>query len=74
MLNKSVEAFHAEVYKHAKSNIIKKLEKQGIDYQQLEQNDFDSLVDSEIEILKSDSKKVGLGVGLGIALTLLTGI
>jgi len=66
--------FEEEVKKYARNNIIKKLEKQGLDYKQLEDSAFDDLVTDEIEILKSDSKKVGAGIGIGILLSLVTGI
>ena len=74
MFTKAKENFETEVEKYAKSNIISKLEKQGIDYLQLDESDFNSLVADEIEILKSDSKKVGLGIGIGILISLVTGI
>lgn len=63
-----------EVNKYARKNIIAKLQKQGVDYKQLADSDFDELVADEIEILKSDSKKVGAGVGIGILISLVTGI
>ena len=74
MFTNAKENFETEVEKYAKRNIISKLEKQGIDYLQLDELDFNSLVTDEIEILKSDSKKVGLGVGIGILISLVTGI
>ena len=74
MFTKAKENFETEVEKYAKSNIISKLEKQGIDYLQLDESDFNSLVADEIEILKSDSKKVSLGIGIGILISLVTGI
>ncbi len=74
MFTKAKENFETEVEKYAKRNIISKLEKQGIDYLQLDESDFNSLVADEIEILKSDSKKVGLGIGIGILISLVTGI
>ena len=63
-----------EVNKYARKNIIAKLQKQGIDYKQLADSDFNELVADEIEILKSDSKKVGAGIGIGILISLVTGI
>ena len=74
MFNQTKENFDLEVRKFAKNNIISKLEKQGIDHQQLDDKDFESLISDEIEILKSDSKKVGAGVGIGILISLVTGI
>ena len=63
-----------EVNKYARKNIIAKLQKQGIDYKQLADSDFEELLADEIEILKSDSKKVGAGIGIGILISLVTGI
>ena len=74
MFTKTKENLEIEVNKFAKKNIIAKLEKQGIDYTQIDDSDFDSLLAAEIEILKSDSKKVGVGIGIGIVISLLTGI
>ena len=74
MLSKVKETFDEEIQTYARNNIIKKLDKQGIDYKLLNDSDFNSLIADEIEILKSDSKKVGVGVGIGILLSLVTGI
>jgi hypothetical protein len=74
MLNEVKKNFEIEVDKYARKNIIKKLEDQGIDYKQLTDEAFNKLMADEIEILKSDSKKVATGVGIGILLSLVTGI
>jgi hypothetical protein len=74
MFSQTKKNFEIEVNKFATKNIIKKLEEQGINYKQLEDSAFNDLVEDEIEILKSDSKKVGSGIGIGIAISLLTGI
>jgi hypothetical protein len=74
MLNEVKKNFEIEVDKYARKNIIKKLEDQGIDYKQLTDEAFNELMADEIEILKSDSKKVATGVGIGILLSLVTGI
>lgn len=74
MLDKTIETFDKEIQTYARNNIIKKLKKQGIDYKLLQDTDFEELIASEIEILKSDSKKVGVGVGIGILISLVTGI
>ena len=73
MFNETKKNFEIEVNKFARKNIIKKLEDQGVDYQQLEASAFDDLVSDEIEILKRDSKKVGAGIGIGILFSLVTG-
>lgn len=74
MFDKTKKSFEIEVAKYAKKNIISKLQKQGIDYQQLENSAFNDLVADEIKILKTDSKKVGVGIGIGILISLVTGI
>jgi len=68
------DEFISEIDKLATKNIIKKLQKQGIDHNDLNEDEFDGLVEDEKEILKSDSKKVGVGIAIGAAITLLTGI
>ena len=74
MFNETKKNFEIEVNKFATKNIIKKLEEQGIDYLQLEDSAFDELVADEIEILRADTKKVGMGIGIGILFSLVTGI
>ena len=74
MFNEAKKNFENEVQKYARKNIINKLENQGIDYKQLSDSAFSDLVTDEIEILKSDSKKVGSGIGIGILISLVTGI
>jgi len=74
MLEETKKNFDIEVRRFARNSIIEKLKKQGIDYQQLNDDAFDDLVNDEIEILKADSKKVGVGIGIGILFSLVTGI
>jgi len=74
IMNQAKESFSTEFEKLAKTNIIRKLEKQGIDHNDLLSSEFNELVADEIKILESDTKKVGLGIGIGIVLTMLTGI
>lgn len=74
MFNNLKENFDTEILKYAKKNIIKKLNEQGINYQQLAQSEFDDLVQDEIKILKYDSKKVGTGIGIGLLISAVTGI
>lgn len=65
--------FDKSVRKIAESNLLKKLNAQGINRIDISNEKFAELLDMEIEILKSDGKKVGTGIGVGVALTLLTG-
>ena len=74
MFNEAKKNFETEVQKYATKNIIHKLEEQGIDYHLLEEMAFNDLVADEIEILRADSKKVGTGIGIGILISLVTGI
>ncbi len=73
-INQAKQSFNTEFEKLAKANITRKLEKQGIDHNDLNTAEFNELVADEIKILESDSKKVGLGIGIGLAISLLTGI
>jgi len=74
MLKKVTDSFEVEIKKIAKKNIISKLKEQGIDVEKLDDADFEELVADEIEILKSDTKKVGAGIGIGLLISLVTGI
>ena len=74
MFNEAKKNFSIEVKKYATKNIIHKLEEQGVDYHLLEEAAFNDLVADEIEILRADSKKVGTGIGIGILISLVTGI
>ena len=57
----------------AKSSLIKKLNEQGINKNDLENEKFEELLLLEIEIMKNDGKKVGAGIAVGIGISLLTG-
>ncbi len=73
LLTKTKDTFNHEFEKLARANIIRKLEKQGIDYRELDSLDFDELVEDEIKILESDTKKVGAGIAIGIVTSMLLG-
>ena len=74
ILTKAKTTFGNEIEKIARANIIEKLYKQDIDYLKLSDSDFDSLMEAEKEILESDTKKVGLGIAIGVGISMLTGI
>jgi tripartite-type tricarboxylate transporter receptor subunit TctC len=74
LLNKVKSSFNDEIEKIATDNIVRKLEKQGLDPKELLSTEFDALVKDEIAILENDTKKVGMGIGIGIAISMLTGI
>lgn len=73
MFNNVQNEFDNSVRKIAQSNLLKKLNSQGINRSDITDKKFTELLELEIEILKSDGKKVGTGIGVGVALTLLTG-
>jgi len=74
IIKETKQSFNREIQKLAKANIIRKLEKQGIDYQDLKEPEFTNLIADEIEILEMSSKKVGQGFVIGILFTMFTGI
>ena len=61
------------VKKMAESSLIKKLNEQGINRNDLTNDKFEELLLLEIEIIKNDGKKVGTGIAVGIGISLLTG-
>lgn len=73
IIKKAKTSFNHEIEKIARNNIIRKLEKQGIDQNELALSDLNELVADEIKILEADTKKVGAGVGIGIVLSMLIG-
>ena len=74
IITKAKTTFDTEIEKIARANIIEKLYKQDIDYLKLSDSEFDTLVEVEKEILESDTKKVGLGIAIGLGISMLTGI
>ncbi len=62
-----------EIKKVARTNVIQKLTQMGIDYNNITEIEFDAMVSAEAEGLKNDTKKVGLGIGIGLVISLLTG-
>ena len=61
------------VRKMAESSLIKKLNEQGINRNDLTSDKFEELLLLEIEIIKNDGKKVGAGIAVGLGISLLTG-
>ena len=61
------------VKKMAESSLIKQLNEQGINRNDLTNDKFEELLLLEIEIIKNDGKKVGAGIAVGIGISLLTG-
>jgi len=73
-INKTKSTLNREIKSIAMKSTIKRLEKQGIDYKDLSSSEFNSLLRDEIALLKSDTKKVGAGVGIGLLISMLIGI
>jgi len=74
IIDKTKQTFNTEIEKIARTNIITKLQKHGIDYRELSSEEFSNLIEDEKMILESDTKKVGMGIGIGLAISMLTGI
>jgi len=74
MISKIKQSVTEEIREYATKNIIKKLQKQGVDYKILRDEEFEELVNDEIKILQADTKKVGLGIGIGLAISMITGM
>ena len=72
-MTKTTQVFDDEIGKIAKNSLNGRLEKAGINPDSLNAVEFQELLDTEISVLKSDTKKVGSGVLIGIALSLITG-
>ena len=75
--NKMLETIQTElnqsVRKMAENSLIKKLNDQGINRNDLASDKFDELLLLEIDIIKNDGKKVGAGIAVGIGISFLTG-
>jgi hypothetical protein len=74
MMNKTVERFNDEVHKLAKNRVIKKLKKQGIDSILLADKELEELVTDEMEILKSETQKIGVASGISVCISLFIGV
>ena len=61
------------VRKLAENSLIKKLNEQGISRSYLTNEKFEELLLLEIDIIKNDGKKVGAGIGIGLAISFLSG-
>ena len=58
----------------AKKIVIKELEKNGLDFTELEESDFEMLVDKRVCILEKDVKSLGFAAAISLAITAVTGI
>ena len=73
MFNEIQNEFDSNIRKMAVSNLTKKLNKQGIQKEDISDEKFNELLEMELDILKSDGKKVGAGIAIGVGISLLTG-
>ncbi len=73
MLESIQRELNQGVKKMAESSLIKKLNEQGINKDDLENDKFEELLLLETEIIKNDGKKVGTGIAVGIGISILTG-
>ena len=73
MFDNASKSFNIEIYKVAKTNVLKKLEAGGLDYQIVPLQKFNELVEIEANIIKADTKKVGAGIAIGLGISILTG-
>ena len=73
MFNDIQNDIDKNIKKVAQSNLLKRLNSQGINRADISNEKFDELLDMEIEILKNDGKKVGAGIGIGLAISFLSG-
>ena len=73
MFNELQNGLDSKVKEIATKNVIKKLNKQNINIDNIDYTKFLELVELELAILKSDGKKVGSGIAVGIGISILTG-
>jgi len=73
MFNDLQNDFNSSVKKMAENKLLKKLNAQGISRSEIDTTKFQELLEMEIEIIKNDGKKVGAGIGVGLAISFLSG-
>lgn len=73
MLENVQNELNKNIKQIAENNLLRKLNKQGLVRNDISNDKFIELLDMEIEILKSDGKKIGTSIGVGIVLTIITG-
>jgi len=74
MMNRILDRFNDEIYKKARNRVINKLDKQGVNPILLADKELEELVTDEMEILKSDTQKVGIAAGISLGISLFIGI
>ena len=73
MLDNVMKGFNIKIYKIAKYNVIKKLKANDLNYQIIPLDQFNELVEIEIKLLKANTKKVSIGIAIGVGISILTG-
>ena len=73
MLNEMQQKIDSSLRQVAESNLIKKLNAQGISRSDMSIAKFEEVLAIEIDILKADGIKFGAGIAVGAAITLITG-
>ena len=73
MLNNIQDGLDNGLKKIAEISLLKKLEQKGVNKNDLKSEDSENLLKSEMEIIKNDGKKVGAGIGIGLAISVVTG-
>lgn len=73
MFNEVQKDLDSSIKSLAENSLLKKLKKQGIQRSDISAEKFNELLDLEIGIIKSDGKKVGAGMAVGIGISILTG-
>ncbi|WP_121628737.1 hypothetical protein [Poseidonibacter antarcticus] len=73
MLNDIQKEFDSNIRKLAENSLLKKLKKQGLCRSDIAEEKYEELIELEMDIMKSDGKKVGTGLAIGIGISILTG-
>jgi len=73
MLNNLQKELDTSIKNLAENSLLKKLRKEGIERADISSDEFAGLLELEIDIIKSDGKKVGTGIAVGIGLSILSG-
>lgn len=61
------------IKKIAEKSLLKKLNENGVTRNDLTDEKFNELLKLEIDIIKNDGKKVSAGIGIGVAISILSG-
>ena len=73
MFDDAQKELDTSIIKLAENSLLKKLKKQGLQRSDISSEKYNELLELEIDIIKTDGKKVGAGVAVGIGISILTG-